>query len=920
MRFAAAMTGLMMLLTVGIVQAARESNVRATKHNFSAAPDGSIPSPPHPGTSAPVPTRTVKATNETEVCVFCHTPHAATTTDAGGAALVAPLWNRKVPAGSSYIAYTSSTLDAQYITNSLSSQPGGSSKLCLSCHDGTLAIGEVNVLRGAGSATTAGTITIPMTTPGVKMPGDNTTGFTRNLGVNLTNDHPISVTYDKALADRDGELRSLDDNQKYPATTGTIIGKRSSGYKPKLPLESTGNADAGQVQCATCHDPHIREASSAKLDYGREKFLRLNRFQELAPTGTYSEANDIICLSCHDKDKLGTSWAFSAHANSTVADELYSNTHSDRREFPRDLPVWKAACLNCHDTHSVQGSRRLLREGTDEGVSTALAPKPGGTGKAALEETCYQCHDGGTNGTLQSATNVPNIKNDFTGTNKRMPITTAAQGTSGGGGTNTSEPHDISSNFNDTYIDSSIDCTQPTSKCGKDLMEPRSKLGLNNLNNRHAECTDCHNPHRVIRGKNGLPGVLTSGISGNTSEARVNGASGGAHAHTTGTTHTNRISGVLRGSWGIEPGYPNASFYSVPDSFAVKRGDPVSASHTDCANGANKTACDSAGYVTREYQICLKCHSNYGYNDNNVYPSDTANGRPSLGGTNLTAKDISRTALSYTTYTNQAREFQAPSLHRANATRTDSGASINTGSNRRSWHPVMDSTGRTTTLRGSINSSNWEEPWNNAVGTQTMYCSDCHGSDNGTATTVIPTTTSPWGPHGSKNNFLLKGVWTTETGDEPTAETGNQICFKCHKSTVYKGDGTRTGFWVGNRGKGIGKDQDGHDIHNKKTGGIRCNWCHVAVPHGWKNKALLVNLNDVGAEAGVASGTVIANAAIKGVGYSNGPYYRNAMLKVDNWAASGNWNVGDCGPVGANEDQARSWMNDSSNNTCKNPP
>ena len=41
-----------------------------------------------------------------------------------------------------------------------------------------------------------------------------------------------------------------------------------------------------------------------------------------------------------------------------------------------------------------------------------------------------------------------------------------------------------------------------------------------------------------------------------------------------------------------------------------------------------------------------------------------------------------------------------------------------------------------------------------------------------------------------------------------------------------------------------------HAFHTDKIERIRCNWCHVAVPHGWKNKALLVNLNDVGEEAG----------------------------------------------------------------------
>ena len=59
------------------------SDVRGTKHNLSAAVDGS--STPSGGT---VPTRTVKATSETQVCVFCHTPHGANTD------IPSPLWNR----------------------------------------------------------------------------------------------------------------------------------------------------------------------------------------------------------------------------------------------------------------------------------------------------------------------------------------------------------------------------------------------------------------------------------------------------------------------------------------------------------------------------------------------------------------------------------------------------------------------------------------------------------------------------------------------------------------------------------------------------------------------------------------------------------------------------------------------------------
>lgn len=97
--------------------------------------------------------------------------------------------------------------------------------------------------------------------------------------------------------------------------------------------------------------------------------------------------------------------------------------------------------------------------------------------------------------------------------------------------------------------------------------------------------------------------------------------------------------------------------------------------------------------------------------------------------------------------------------------------------------------------------------------------------------------------------------------------------------------------------------------------------CHIAVPHGWKNKAFLVNLNDVGPEATcrqedanevpagfkctetiglnnpmppgtqVHIGTPMRN-------YTNPPYYRGALLKIQAFAPSGSWQPTNCGSVG----------------------
>ncbi len=174
--------------------------------------------------------------NHAEICVVCHVPHNADTnvTDA-------PLWNHEVTTAT-YTPYTSQTLDATV------GQPGGVSKLCLSCHDGTVAI---DAFDGQ---------------PGTQFMDDFDPD--KNLGTDLTNDHPISFTYDTALANQDGELFD-------PATT-TV----------STPLESGTINDVllinGKVECASCHDVHNKDTADGDL-------LRITR------TGS------AICLTCHDK-------------------------------------------------------------------------------------------------------------------------------------------------------------------------------------------------------------------------------------------------------------------------------------------------------------------------------------------------------------------------------------------------------------------------------------------------------------------------------------------------------------------------------------------------------------------------------------------------------------------------------------------
>lgn len=167
-----------------------------------------------------------------QICKVCHTPHGASTTVSD-----APLWNHATTS-TTFTLYSSSTLTASAL-----GQPDASSKLCLSCHDGTVA------LENFGT-TTNGTHFV-------------TSGF--NIGSTLANDHPISFTYDATLATADGHLNN-------PATTSSGIGTGTIASSMLI---------GGKMQCSSCHDVHN--------SYGVTGLLKK------------SNSASALCLTCHKK-------------------------------------------------------------------------------------------------------------------------------------------------------------------------------------------------------------------------------------------------------------------------------------------------------------------------------------------------------------------------------------------------------------------------------------------------------------------------------------------------------------------------------------------------------------------------------------------------------------------------------------------
>lgn len=172
-----------------------------------------------------------------ESCVFCHTPHQAST-----AASQDPLWNHTLSSAGPYAVYGSSTIDATDLSAIPAAVAGTATAthLCLSCHDGTVAPGSVYNPPNVGWTATAAVIT-----------------GNANVGTNLADDHPVNFTYDAALATADGGLAT-------PLSASEVVAG--------IPLFT------GKMQCASCHNPH---------DSTNAPFLRA------------TNANSALCTTCH---------------------------------------------------------------------------------------------------------------------------------------------------------------------------------------------------------------------------------------------------------------------------------------------------------------------------------------------------------------------------------------------------------------------------------------------------------------------------------------------------------------------------------------------------------------------------------------------------------------------------------------------
>ena len=254
----------------------------------------------------------IKAVSEDQVCVFCHTPHSSDT--------IGQLWNKSLTGVTNYTLYSSERL-AGYPTPL---QPKSRSKLCMSCHDGTIAIGSVYNLPGPGAE---GTITMA---GGVTTMPTGTSGY---IGTDLSDDHPVGFSYD---TNSDPELVS----RNWPWKT--------QGLKVLLDPDASN----GTVECNTCHNPH----DSFYTPFLNEPISTLCTTCHAKTGWAQSVHYNLGCTSCHKSHGSGKALLKSVEEENCYSSGCHNSTNPATGTNGRFLDIeTQLNYVNSHPTHTTSG-------------------------------------------------------------------------------------------------------------------------------------------------------------------------------------------------------------------------------------------------------------------------------------------------------------------------------------------------------------------------------------------------------------------------------------------------------------------------------------------------------------------------------------------------------------------------------------
>ncbi len=338
--------GLAGLALVAALQAQSASGMQNTKHNLALSGPGPI-----------------QGLTETRICVFCHTPH--------NAAPDSPLWNRELEP-QFYTVYASPTLRAGVLP-----QPFGPTKLCLSCHDGTIAMGAV--LNPAGGILMNGAGSLPP-------------GSLADFGLDLSGHHPVSFSYSASLPDSELE---------------------------PLPPEDLFFGGTDELHCSTCHDPHKEGFGKFLVKDNRSSGLCISCHRMEGWAGSaHANSTDSVAGLLPQPPKNWPTWTQVREWGCEVCHTPHFAATAEQLLNFTDTSATPYGCTSCHgpDTHfapetsapqsAAVGANRVGRPDIARQVSKISAhpestslqsglPRGRGTGSRAPGEWlgCLECHD-----------------------------------------------------------------------------------------------------------------------------------------------------------------------------------------------------------------------------------------------------------------------------------------------------------------------------------------------------------------------------------------------------------------------------------------------------------------------------------------------------------------------------------------------
>lgn len=242
----------LLLLRAGVASAgsAPGTGIAGTPHDFSAKGGG------------------------VGLCTFCHTPHRAIGTRL--------LWNHTLSAATYTWQDVTTTMGGTQLP-SITQSWTGPSKYCLSCHDGSVAIGDVNWWREGKPS--------PLDNNKHAWPDAFNVGATNNVLGNMSGNHPVAIPYPYLNVKNTyngvttGDAVILPEWVPDPSVNLIRLFNNPSGN-----LVSAGvSAGKTGVECSSCHDPHNGTTVQDDL------FLRGKL------TGSTGGTSGYICLKCHSK-------------------------------------------------------------------------------------------------------------------------------------------------------------------------------------------------------------------------------------------------------------------------------------------------------------------------------------------------------------------------------------------------------------------------------------------------------------------------------------------------------------------------------------------------------------------------------------------------------------------------------------------